>query len=158
MFTNPLRFLESEWFQDPLSFKDTKCSENNMKAPNQTQCFIYVLEVKHTFIFFHLLCRSVAMQLCFGLASMLLHKIHPAEREICTAGERKDMDLFIQSCMHCPQLLACDARAKWSCNCRASCEVPPWQYVVEKKKKKYDQETITAGKTLHAVEKTSRAI
>lgn len=99
------------------------------------------------------------MQFCFGLASMLLHKIHPAEKEICTAGEHKDMDLFIQSCMHCPQLLACDARAKQSCNCRASCEVPQWQYVVEKKKKKkYDQETITAGKTLHVVEKTSHAI
>lgn len=28
----------------------------------------------------------------------------------------------------------------------------------KKKKKKYDQETITAGKTLHVVEKTSHAI
>lgn len=35
------------------------------------------------------------MQFCFGLASVLLHKIHPAEKEICTAGERKDRDLFI---------------------------------------------------------------
>lgn len=59
------------------------------------QRFICVLEVKDTFSLFHLLWRSVAMQFCFGLASVLLHKIHPAGKEICTAGECKDMDLFI---------------------------------------------------------------